>query len=182
MSAKQVTFGDEARARMVAGVNILADAVKATLGPKGRNVVLDKSFGAPTVTKDGVSVAKEIELEDKLENMGAQMVKEVASQTSDVAGDGTTTATVLAQSIVREGMKAVAAGMNPMDLKRGIDKAVSAAVEELKSLSKPCADNKAIAQVGSISANSDSSVGDIIAEAMDKWAKRVSLPLKKVMH
>jgi len=171
MSAKQVTFGDEARARMVAGVNILADAVKATLGPKGRNVVLDKSFGAPTVTKDGVSVAKEIELEDKLENMGAQMVKEVASQTSDVAGDGTTTATVLAQSIVREGMKAVAAGMNPMDLKRGIDKAVSAAVEELKSLSKPCADNKAIAQVGSISANSDSSVGDIIAEAMDKVGK-----------
>ncbi len=171
MSAKEVTFGDEARARMVAGVNILANAVKATLGPKGRNVVLDKSFGAPTVTKDGVSVAKEIELEDKLENMGAQMVKEVASQTSDVAGDGTTTATVLAQSIVREGMKAVAAGMNPMDLKRGIDKAVSLAVEELKSLSKPCSDNKAIAQVGSISANSDSSVGDIIAEAMDKVGK-----------
>ena len=171
MSAKQVTFGDEARARMVAGVNILADAVKATLGPKGRNVVLDKSFGAPTVTKDGVSVAKEIELEDKLENMGAQMVKEVASQTSDVAGDGTTTATVLAQSIVREGMKAVAAGMNPMDLKRGIDRAVTAAVEELKSLSEPCADNNAIAQVGSISANSDSSVGDIIAEAMDKVGK-----------
>ena len=171
MSAKEVTFGDEARARMVAGVNILANAVKATLGPKGRNVVLDKSFGAPTVTKDGVSVAKEIELEDKLENMGAQMVKEVASQTSDVAGDGTTTATVLAQSIVREGMKAVAAGMNPMDLKRGIDKAVTAAVEELKSLSKPCADNKAIAQVGSISANSDTSVGDIIAEAMDKVGK-----------
>jgi chaperonin GroEL len=171
MSAKQVTFGDEARARMVTGVNILADAVKATLGPKGRNVVLDKSFGAPTVTKDGVSVAKEIELEDKLENMGAQMVKEVASQTSDVAGDGTTTATVLAQSIVREGMKAVAAGMNPMDLKRGIDKAVTAAVEELKSLSEPCADNNAIAQVGSISANSDTSVGDIIADAMDKVGK-----------
>lgn len=171
MSAKEVTFGDEARARMVAGVNILANAVKATLGPKGRNVVLDKSFGAPTVTKDGVSVAKEIELEDKLENMGAQMVKEVASQTSDVAGDGTTTATVLAQSIVREGMKAVAAGMNPMDLKRGIDKAVLLAVEELKTLSKPCSDNKAIAQVGSISANSDSSVGDIIAEAMDKVGK-----------
>ena len=171
MSAKEVTFGDEARARMVAGVNTLANAVKATLGPKGRNVVLDKSFGAPTVTKDGVSVAKEIELEDKLENMGAQMVKEVASQTSDVAGDGTTTATVLAQSVVREGMKAVAAGMNPMDLKRGIDKAVAVAVEELKSLSKPCADNKAIAQVGSISANSDTSIGDIIAEAMDKVGK-----------
>ena len=171
MSAKEVTFGDEARARMVAGVNILANAVKATLGPKGRNVVLDKSFGAPTVTKDGVSVAKEIELEDKLENMGAQMVKEVASQTSDVAGDGTTTATVLAQSIVREGMKAVAAGMNPMDLKRGIDKAITTAVEELKSLSKPCSDNKSIAQVGSISANSDTSIGDIIAEAMDKVGK-----------
>ena len=171
MSAKEVIFGDEARARMVKGVNILANAVKATLGPKGRNVVLDKSFGAPTVTKDGVSVAKEIELEDKLENMGAQMVKEVASQTSDIAGDGTTTATVLAQSIVHEGMKAVAAGMNPMDLKRGIDKAVSAAVEELKKLSKPCADNKAIAQVGSISANSDSSIGDIIADSMDKVGK-----------
>ena len=171
MSAKEVTFGDEARTRMVAGVNILANAVKATLGPKGRNVVLDKSFGAPTVTKDGVSVAKEIELEDKLENMGAQMVKEVASQTSDVAGDGTTTATVLAQSIVREGMKAVAAGMNPMDLKRGIDKAITQAVEELKTLSKPCSDNKSIAQVGSISANSDTSIGDIIAEAMDKVGK-----------
>ena len=171
MSAKEVTFGDEARARMVAGVNILANAVKATLGPKGRNIVLDKSFGAPTVTKDGVSVAKEIELEDKLENMGAQMVKEVASQTSDVAGDGTTTATVLAQSIVREGMKAVAAGMNPMDLKRGVDKAVAVAVEELKSLSEPCSDNKSIAQVGSISANSDTSIGDIIAQAMDKVGK-----------
>ena len=171
MSAKEVTFGDEARTRMVAGVNILANAVKATLGPKGRNIVLDKSFGAPTVTKDGVSVAKEIELEDKLENMGAQMVKEVASQTSDVAGDGTTTATVLAQSIVREGMKAVAAGMNPMDLKRGIDKAVAVAVEELKSLSEPCSDNKSIAQVGSISANSDTSIGDIIAQAMDKVGK-----------
>ena len=171
MSAKEVTFGDEARARMVTGVNILANAVKATLGPKGRNIVLDKSFGAPTVTKDGVSVAKEIELEDKLENMGAQMVKEVASQTSDVAGDGTTTATVLAQSIVREGMKAVAAGMNPMDLKRGIDKAVTVAVEELKSLSEPCSDNKSIAQVGSISANSDTSIGDIIAQAMDKVGK-----------
>jgi chaperonin GroEL len=152
-------------------VNILANAVKVTLGPKGRNVVLDKSFGAPTVTKDGVSVAKEIELEDKFENMGAQMVKEVASQTSDVAGDGTTTATVLAQAIVREGMKAVAAGMNPMDLKRGIDKAVAGAVAHLQSISTPCADTKAIAQVGTISANSDNSVGDIIAEAMDKVGK-----------
>ena len=171
MSAKEVKFGDDARARMVNGVNILANAVKVTLGPKGRNVVLDKSFGAPTVTKDGVSVAKEIELEDKFENMGAQMVKEVASQTSDVAGDGTTTATVLAQAIVREGMKAVAAGMNPMDLKRGIDKAVAGAVEHLKTISTPCADTKAIAQVGTISANSDSSVGDIIAEAMEKVGK-----------
>jgi len=171
MSAKDVKFGDDARSRMVKGVNILANAVKVTLGPKGRNVVLDKSFGAPTVTKDGVSVAKEIELEDKFENMGAQMVKEVASQTSDVAGDGTTTATVLAQAIVREGMKAVAAGMNPMDLKRGIDKAVAGAVEHLKSISTPCADAKAIAQVGTISANSDSSVGDIIAEAMEKVGK-----------
>ena len=171
MSAKEVKFGDDARSRMVKGVNILANAVKVTLGPKGRNVVLDKSFGAPTVTKDGVSVAKEIELEDKFENMGAQMVKEVASQTSDVAGDGTTTATVLAQAIVREGMKAVAAGMNPMDLKRGIDKAVAGAVEHLQSISTPCADAKAIAQVGTISANSDSSVGDIIAEAMEKVGK-----------
>jgi chaperonin GroEL len=171
MSAKDVKFGDDARARMVKGVNVLANAVKVTLGPKGRNVVLDKSFGAPTVTKDGVSVAKEIELSDKFENMGAQMVKEVASQTSDVAGDGTTTATVLAQAIVREGMKAVAAGMNPMDLKRGIDKAVAGAVEHLKSISTPCADTKAIAQVGTISANSDSSVGDIIAEAMEKVGK-----------
>jgi chaperonin GroEL len=171
MSAKEVKFGDDARARMVNGVNILANAVKVTLGPKGRNVVLDKSFGAPTVTKDGVSVAKEIELEDKFENMGAQMVKEVASQTSDVAGDGTTTATVLAQAIVREGMKSVAAGMNPMDLKRGIDKAVAGAVEHLKTISTPCADTKAIAQVGTISANSDSSVGDIIAEAMEKVGK-----------
>ena len=171
MSAKEVKFGDDARARMVNGVNILANAVKITLGPKGRNVVLDKSFGAPTVTKDGVSVAKEIELEDKFENMGAQMVKEVASQTSDVAGDGTTTATVLAQAIVREGMKAVAAGMNPMDLKRGIDKAVSGAVEHLKSISTPCADTKAIAQVGTISANSDESIGNIIAEAMEKVGK-----------
>jgi chaperonin GroEL len=171
MSAKEVKFGDDARSRMVNGVNILANAVKVTLGPKGRNVVLDKSFGAPTVTKDGVSVAKEIELEDKFENMGAQMVKEVASQTSDVAGDGTTTATVLAQAIVREGMKAVAAGMNPMDLKRGIDKAVAGAVAHLQSISTPCADTKAIAQVGTISANSDNSVGDIIAEAMDKVGK-----------
>ncbi len=171
MSAKDVRFGDDARTRMVHGVNVLANAVKVTLGPKGRNVVLDKSFGAPTVTKDGVSVAKEIELEDKFENMGAQMVKEVASHTSDIAGDGTTTATVLAQAIVREGMKAVAAGMNPMDLKRGIDKAVEAAVEHLQSISTPCADTKAIAQVGTISANSDSSVGDIIAEAMEKVGK-----------
>ncbi|MDH3449518.1 MAG: chaperonin GroEL [Gammaproteobacteria bacterium] len=171
MSAKDVKFGDDARTRMVKGVNILANAVKVTLGPKGRNVVLDKSFGAPTVTKDGVSVAKEIELEDKFENMGAQMVKEVASQTSDVAGDGTTTATVLAQAIVREGMKAVAAGMNPMDLKRGIDKAVAAAVTHLSSISTPCEDTKAIAQVGTISANSDESVGNIIAEAMEKVGK-----------
>ena len=171
MSAKEVKFGDDARSRMVNGVNILANAVKVTLGPKGRNVVLDKSFGAPTVTKDGVSVAKEIELEDKFENMGAQMVKEVSSQTSDIAGDGTTTATVLAQAIVREGMKAVAAGMNPMDLKRGIDKAVAAAVKNLQESSTPCADTKAIAQVGTISANSDASVGSIIAEAMEKVGK-----------
>ena len=171
MSAKEVRFGDDARARMVRGVNILANAVKVTLGPKGRNVVLEKSFGAPTVTKDGVSVAKEIELEDKFENMGAQMVKEVSSQTSDVAGDGTTTATVLAQAIVREGMKSVTAGMNPMDLKRGIDKAVAAAVEQLKKISKPCADNNAIAQVGTISANADANIGDIIARAMAKVGK-----------
>ncbi len=171
MAAKDVVFGGEARARMVEGVNILANAVKATLGPKGRNVVLEKSFGAPTITKDGVSVAKEIELADKFQNMGAQMVKEVASKTSDVAGDGTTTATVLAQAIIREGMKAVAAGMNPMDLKRGLDKAVSAAVAELKKQSKPCEDDKAIAQVGSISANSDHVIGDIIAEAMKKVGK-----------
>ncbi|HEB94596.1 MAG TPA: chaperonin GroEL [Gammaproteobacteria bacterium] len=168
MSAKEVKFSDDARHRMIAGVNILANAVKVTLGPKGRNVVLDKSFGAPTITKDGVSVAKEIELEDKFENMGAQMVKEVSSQTSDTAGDGTTTATVLAQSILAEGMKAVAAGMNPMDLKRGIDKAVVASVEALKKLSKPCNDNQAIAQVGTISANSDENIGGIIAEAMGK--------------
>ncbi|WP_341645753.1 chaperonin GroEL [Thauera sp. SDU_THAU2] len=171
MAAKEVKFGDSARERMVAGINILANAVKVTLGPKGRNVVLERSFGAPTVTKDGVSVAKEIELKDKFENMGAQMVKEVASKTSDIAGDGTTTATVLAQSIVREGMKYVAAGMNPMDLKRGIDKAVAATIEELKKLSKPCSTNKEIAQVGSISANSDSDIGDIIAKAMDKVGK-----------
>ncbi|TCT23842.1 chaperonin GroEL [Thiobaca trueperi] len=171
MSAKDVKFGGDARVRMMEGVNILANAVKVTLGPKGRNVVLEKSYGAPTVTKDGVSVAKEIELKDKFENMGAQMVKEVASKTSDVAGDGTTTATVLAQAMVREGLKAVAAGMNPMDLKRGIDKAVEAATEELKKLSKPCTENKAIAQVGTISANSDDSIGRIIAEAMEKVGK-----------
>ncbi|WP_044041516.1 chaperonin GroEL [Caballeronia insecticola] len=171
MAAKEVTFGDSARAKMVEGVNILANAVKVTLGPKGRNVVLERSFGGPTVTKDGVSVAKEIELKDKLQNMGAQMVKEVASKTSDNAGDGTTTATVLAQSIVREGMKYVASGMNPMDLKRGIDKAVAAAIEELRKISKPCTTNKEIAQVGSISANSDTSIGERIAEAMDKVGK-----------
>ena len=171
MGAKEVRFSDDARQHMAAGVNILANAVKQTLGPKGRNVVLEKSFGAPTVTKDGVSVAKEIELEDKFENMGAQMVKEVASKTSDVAGDGTTTATVLSQAIVREGLKAVAAGINPMDIKRGIDKGVIAAVEELARISTPCTDTKAIAQVGTISANSDSAVGDIIAEAMDKVGK-----------
>ena len=171
MASKQVFFGDDARHRMVRGVNILANAVKVTLGPKGRNVVLERSFGAPTVTKDGVSVAKEIELKDKFENMGAMMVREVASKTSDNAGDGTTTATVLAQAIVTEGMKYVAAGMNPMDLKRGIDKAVLAAVGELKQLSKPTTTNKEIAQVGSISANSDQSIGDIIAKAMDKVGK-----------
>jgi len=171
MTAKDVKFGDAARQGMLAGVNVLADAVKTTLGPKGRNVVLDKSFGAPTVTKDGVSVAKEIELDDKFENMGAQMVKEVASQTSDVAGDGTTTATVLAQSIVNEGLKSVAAGMNPMDLKRGIDKAVKAAVEAIGGMAKPCEDSKAVAQVGTISANSDAGVGAIIAEAMEKVGK-----------
>ncbi|MTI62774.1 chaperonin GroEL [Methylophaga sp.] len=171
MAAKEVKFGADARQKMVKGVNVLANAVKVTLGPKGRNVVLDKSFGAPTVTKDGVSVAKEIELEDKFENMGAQMVKEVASHTSDAAGDGTTTATVLAQAILREGMKSVEAGMNPMDLKRGIDKAVQAAVEELRKMSSPCDDDKAIAQVGTISANSDASVGKIIAEAMQKVGK-----------
>jgi len=171
MTAKQVYFADDARQKIIHGVNVLANAVKVTLGPKGRNVVLEKSFGAPTITKDGVSVAKEIELADKFENMGAQMVKEVASKTSDVAGDGTTTATVLAQAMVREGLKAVAAGMNPMDLKRGIDQAVTAAVEQLKKLSKPCSDNKEIAQVGTISANSDEAIGQIIAEAMEKVGK-----------
>jgi chaperonin GroEL len=171
MAAKEVRFSDDARARMFRGVNILANAVKATLGPKGRNAVLDKSFGAPTVTKDGVSVAKEIELKDKFENMGAQMVKEVASNTSDEAGDGTTTATVLAQAIIREGLKAVSSGRNPMDIKRGIDKAVTAAVEEIKKLSKPCKDTKAIAQVGTISANSDPDIGKTIADAMDKVGK-----------
>ncbi|MBP5947495.1 MULTISPECIES: chaperonin GroEL [Pseudomonas] len=171
MAAKEVLFGDSARKKMLKGVNVLADAVKATLGPKGRNVIIEKSFGAPTITKDGVSVAKEIELEDRFENMGAQLVKDVASRANDDAGDGTTTATVLAQAIVNEGYKAVAAGMNPMDLKRGIDKATIAVVAELKNLSKPCADTKAIAQVGTISANSDSSIGEIIAEAMEKVGK-----------
>jgi len=171
MAAKDVKFGDDARQKMLAGINVLANAVKVTLGPKGRNVVLDKAFGAPTITKDGVSVAKEISLKDKFENMGAQMVKEVASRASDDAGDGTTTATVLAQAIVNEGLKSVAAGMNPMDLKRGIDKAVAAAVEEIKKMSTPCTDNKAIAQVGTISANSDENVGNIIAEAMAKVGK-----------
>ncbi|HEP9850944.1 TPA: chaperonin GroEL [Pseudomonas aeruginosa] len=171
MAAKEVKFGDSARKKMLVGVNVLADVVKATLGPKGRNVVLDKSFGAPTITKDGVSVAKEIELKDKFENMGAQLVKDVASKANDAAGDGTTTATVLAQAIVNEGLKAVAAGMNPMDLKRGIDKATVAIVAQLKELAKPCADTKAIAQVGTISANSDESIGQIIAEAMEKVGK-----------
>ena len=171
MASKQVFFGDDARHRMVRGVNVLANAVKATLGPKGRNAVLEKSFGAPTVTKDGVSVAKEIELKDKFENMGAQMVKEVASNTADEAGDGTTTATVLAQAIIREGLKAVASGRNPMDIKRGIDKAVIVATEEIKKLAKPCKDNKAIAQVGTISANSDESIGKTIAQAMEKVGK-----------
>lgn len=171
MAAKEVKFGDSARKKMLVGVNVLADAVKATLGPKGRNVVLAKSFGAPTITKDGVSVAKEIELKDAFENMGAQLVKDVASKANDAAGDGTTTATVLAQAIVNEGLKSVAAGMNPMDLKRGIDKATAAIVAQIKELAKPCADSKAIAQVGTISANSDSSIGEIIAEAMDKVGK-----------
>jgi chaperonin GroEL len=171
MAAKQVNFGDDARTKLVEGINILANAVKITLGPKGRNVVLERSFGAPTVTKDGVSVAKEIELKDKFQNMGAQMVKEVASKTSDNAGDGTTTATVLAQAIVREGMKYVAAGMNPMDLKRGIDKAVTALTEQLASISKPCTTSKEIAQVGAISANSDPEIGKIISDSMEKVGK-----------
>jgi len=171
MAVKEVKFGDSARKRMLVGVNVLADAVKATLGPKGRNVVIDKSYGAPNITKDGVTVAKEIELKDKFENMGAQLVKDVASKANDAAGDGTTTATVLAQAIVNEGLKAVAAGMNPMDLKRGIDKATSAIVAELKGLAKPCSDNKAINQVGTISANSDASIGEIIAQAMEKVGK-----------
>ena len=171
MSAKEIIFDENARGKILRGVNTLANAVKVTLGPKGRNVVIDKSFGSPVVTKDGVTVAKEIELEDKFENMGAQMVKEVASKTSDTAGDGTTTATVLAQAIYREGSKIVAAGHNPMAIKRGIDKAVTAVVEELKKLSKPVKDNKEIAQVGTISANNDSTIGKIIAEAMDKVGK-----------
>ena len=171
MAAKEVKFGDSGRKKMLAGVNVLADAVKATLGPKGRHVILERSYGAPSITKDGVSVAKEIELKDRFENMGAQLVKDVASKANDEAGDGTTTATVLAQAIVNEGLKAVAAGMNPMDLKRGIDKATIAIVEQIKQMAKPCADNKAIAQVGTISANADSSIGDIIAEAMDKVGK-----------
>src|SRR5690625_2003152 len=171
MAAKQVSFGDKARTNIVRGVNVLANAVKTTMGPKGRNVVLDRSFGAPTVTKDGVSVAKEIELKDKFENIGAQLVKEVASKTSDTAGDGTTTATVLAQSIVEEGLKYVAAGINPMDLKRGIDQAVAVAVEQLREISRPCTTSKEIAQVGSISANADATVGEIIAKAMDRVGK-----------
>ncbi len=168
MAAKDVLFANDARQKMLKGVNLLADAVKVTLGPKGRNVVLDKSYGAPTITKDGVSVAKEIELKDKFENMGAQMVKQVASKANDEAGDGTTTATVLAQSFINEGLKAVASGMNPMDLKRGIDKATEAAVEKLREMSKPCSDKESIIQVGSISANSDRAIGEIIAEAMEK--------------
>src|SRR5437667_4310928 len=171
MAAKDVRFGENVRNKMVNGVNILSNAVRVTLGPKGRNVVLERSFGSPTITKDGVSVAKEIELKDRFENMGAQMVKEVASKTSDVAGDGTTTATVLAQSIVREGMKYVASGMNPMDLKRGIEKAVTAVVEELKKISRRCNSSKEVAQIGSISANLDSDVGKIIADAMEKVGK-----------
>ena len=171
MSVKEIQFGNGARQKMVRGVDILADAVKVTLGPKGRNVVIDRAFGGPNITKDGVTVAKEVELKDKFENMGAQMVKQVASKTSEVAGDGTTTATVLAQSIIGEGMKYVAAGMNPMDLKRGIDKAVNALVEEIKKISRPCKDSKEIQQVGSISANADEAIGKIIADAMDKVGK-----------
>ena len=171
MGAKQILFSDEARSKILKGVNILAQAVAVTLGPKGRNVVLDKSFGSPTITKDGVTVAKEIELEDKFENMGAQMVREVASKTSDVAGDGTTTATVLAQAIFREGSKNVTAGSNPMELKRGIEKAVETVIDELKKMSKPTKDKKEIAQVGTISANNDSTIGNLIAEAMEKVGK-----------
>src|SRR6266704_2708786 len=180
MSAKDVRFHESARHKMLAGVNILADAVRVTLGPKGRNVILDRSYGAPTITKDGVSVAKEIELKDKFENMGAQMVKEVASKTSDVAGDGTTTATVLAQSIVKEGMKFVASGMNPMDLKRGIDKSVTAVVEELKKISKACTTSKEIAQVGAISANADIEIGKIISDAMEEVGKSLQTELEIV--
>src|SRR6202142_2616836 len=179
MAAKDVRFSDDARARMFKGVNILANAVKVTLGPKGRNAVLDKSFGAPTVTKDGVSVAKEIELKDKFENMGAQMLKEVASHTSDEAGDGTTTATVLAQAIIREGLKAGAAGRNPMGIKRGIDQAVLVTTNELKRLSKPCKDSKAIAQVGAISANSDEAIGETIANAMEKVGKEGDITVEE---
>jgi chaperonin GroEL len=178
MAAKEVQFRDGARARIVKGVNVLADAVKVTLGPKGRNVVIEKSFGAPVITKDGVTVAKEIELKDKFENMGAQMVKQVASKTADVAGDGTTTATVLAQAIVQEGMKSVAAGMNPMDLKRGIDKAVNAVVDELKKMSRPCSTGKEIAQVGAISANADTAIGDTIAKAMEKVGKEGAITVE----
>src|SRR4029078_4954681 len=179
MPAKEVRFHEGARAKMVHGLNILADAVKVTLGPKGRNVVLERSFVSPTVTKDGVSVAKEIELKDKFENMGAQMVKEVASNTSDEAGAGTPTATVLAQAIIREGLKAVSSGRNPMDIKRGIDKAVIAATEEIKKLAKPCKANKAIAQVGTISANSDESVGKIIADAMEKVGNEGAITIEE---
>src|SRR6266702_859567 len=179
MTAKEVRFSGDARQRMFRGVNILADAVKVTLGPKGRNVILEKSYGAPTITKDGVSVAKEIELKDKFENMGAQMLKEVASNTSDEAGDGTTTATVLAQAIIREGLKAVASGRNPMDIKRGIDKAVLVTTEELKRLSKPCKDSKGIAQVGTISANSDESIGNTMADAMEKVGKEGGITVEE---
>jgi chaperonin GroEL len=179
MTVKDVRFSDDARQRMLMGVNILANAVKATLGPKGRNAVLEKSYGSPTITKDGVSVAKEIELKDKFENMGAQMLKEVASNTSDEAGDGTTTATVLAQAIIREGLKAVASGRNPMDIKRGIDKAVLVTTDELKRLSKPCKDSKGIAQVGTISANSDESIGRPSLMQWRKWARKVSSRSKR---
>ncbi len=182
MSAKEVRFSDDARSKMFAGVNVLANAVKVTLGPKGRNVVLDKSFGAPTVTKDGVSVAKEIELDDKFENMGAQMVKEVASQTSDIAGDGTTTATVLAQAVLREGLKSVAAGMNPMDLKRGIDKATAAIIEQLQKISKPCKDDTSIAQVVASPLTLILRWVKLFRKPWKKLAKKVSLPLKKDKH